>query len=279
VIIDFHTHLFQKDVRGNREKYFDGEPGFKLLYEPANANLVGATDLVKVMDDQGVDKSVVFGFPWIHMETAKQNNDYILEAVSRFPGRLIGFCCVDAFHEGATREVERCIEAGITGVGELAFYGSGIDEEALKRLSPIMDLCLEKKRVVLIHTNEPVGHMYPGKSPITLEQIFNLACRFPDNKMVLAHWGGGIFFYNLMKREVAESLKNVYFDTAASPFLYHPRMYSMARDLAGLDKILFGTDFPLLQPKRYFKEMQESGLSESEIKAVCGENAKKLLGL
>jgi hypothetical protein len=142
-----------------------------------------------------------------------------------------------------------------------------------------MDLCREKNRVILIHTNEPVGHLYPGKSPTTLGQIFKLACRFPDNKMVLAHWGGGIFFYALMKREVKDALKNVYFDTAASPFLYHPRIYPLARDLAGLDKILFGTDFPLLLPKRYFKEMRESGLTEPEIQAVCGENARKLLGL
>jgi hypothetical protein len=266
-------------VRENREKYFEGEPGFKLLYEPANSKLVGASDLVRAMDDQGVDQSVVFGFPWIRMETARQNNDYILEAVSRYPDRLIGFCCVDAFQVEAAREVERCLEAGITGVGELAFYGSGIDEKALDRLSPIMDLCREKNRVVLIHTNEPVGHIYPGKSPVTLGQIFNLACRFPDNKMVLAHWGGGIFFYTLMKREVKEALKNVYFDTAASPFLYHSKIYPLARDLAGLDKILFGTDYPLLQPKRYFKEIRESGLNENEIKAVCGENARKLLGL
>ena len=82
-----------------------------------------------------------------------------------------------------------------------------------------------------------------------------------------------------MKREVKGSLKNVYYDTAASPFLYDPDIYRHARDFAGLEKILFGTDYPLIQPKRYFKEIQSSGLTDSEIKAVCGENARDLLGL
>ena len=279
MVIDFHTHLFQKSVRENRESYFDGEPGFRLLYEPKNAKLVGAETLIAAMDEQGVDKSVVFGFPWQNSETAKENNDYILDSISRFPDRLIGFCCVDVMGKGAVQEVERCLENGMTGVGELAFYGSGIDAAALDRLDPIMQVCRTSGRVILIHTNEPVGHMYPGKSPITLGQIFKLVSRFPDNRIVLAHWGGGIFFYNLMKREVKETLKNVYFDTAASPFLYDPGIYTQAIALAGMDKILFGTDYPLLSPNRYFKEMKSAGLTDMEFGALCGENAKKLLGL
>ena len=279
MIIDFHTHIFQPDVCNNRQHYFDAEPEFKLLYEPENSKLVGPASTVAVMDEQGVDKSVVFGFPWRTFDTMKTNNDCVLEAVSTYPDRLIGFCCVNAADENAPKEVERCLDNGMSGVGELGFYGSGIDEAALDKLDPIMALCREKNCVIMVHTNEPVGHMYPGKTPITLGQIFKMVTRFPHNKIVLAHWGGGIFFYTAMKREVKESLKNVYFDTAASPYLYVPDIYRYARDFAGLEKILFGTDYPLLQPKRYFKEMEASGLTDSEIKAVCGGNAKELLGL
>ena len=124
--------------------------------------LVGAESTVAVMDEQGVDKSVVFGFPWRTFDTVKQNNDYIIEAISRYPDQLIGFCCVNAFHAKAANEVERCLDNGMQGVGELGFYGSGIDDAALDMLAPIMALCLEKNRPILIHTNEPVGHMYPG---------------------------------------------------------------------------------------------------------------------
>jgi predicted TIM-barrel fold metal-dependent hydrolase len=103
--------------------------------------------------------------------------------------------------------------------------------------------------------------------------------RFPLNKIVLAHWGGGIFFFKLLKKEVKEKLKNVYFDTAASPFLYDPEVYQIALKLAGPDKILFGSDYPLLPPARYFDEINKAELTDDEIKKICGLNAAKLLDL
>jgi len=89
--------------------------------------------------------------------------------------------------------------------------------------------------------------------------------------------GGGLFFFNMLKKEVKESLKNVYFDTAASPFLYEAPIYQTAKNLAGIGKILFGSDFPLLKPSRYFKELEENQLSVNDKKKICGLNAKKLL--
>ncbi len=277
MIIDFHTHIVFPEVRKSRENFFNHEPEFKLLYESPKARLAGAKDIVATMDDQGVDRSVVFGFPWKNPAAIKKNNDYVLEAVHRFPDRLIGFCCVDPSHERAADEVKRCLGAGCAGVGELAFYGKGIDERALTLLDPIMAVCKEKKCAALIHTNEPVGHLYPGKAPMTLSQIYALIRRFPENKIVLAHWGGGIFLYNLMKKEVKESFQNVWFDTAASPFLYDIKVYLAAKQIIGLEKVLFGTDYPLLLPDRYFKDMKAAGLSDEEIGLVCGKNAEKLL--
>lgn len=277
MIIDFHTHVIQPAVRQHREKYFSGEPGFKLLYESPNAKLAGATDMITVMDEEGVDRSVIFGFPWKNPDLIRQNNDYVIDAVRRFPDRLIGFSCVDPALAGAADEVRRCLDSGCSGVGELAFYDKGIDEAALDMLAPVMAACREKDCVALIHTNEPVGHIYPGKAPMTLGQIYAMVKRFADNKIVLAHWGGGIFFYSLLKKELKESLKNVWFDTAASPFLYDAKVYQVAKDFVGLEKILFGTDYPLLKPGRYFKEMRTAGLSDEEIAAVCGGNARALL--
>ena len=121
--------------------------------------------------------------------------------------------------------------------------------------------------------------MYPGKSENTLAQIYDIVRRFPDNKIVLAHWGGGVFFYALLKKEVRDALKNVWLDTAASPFLYDPAIYRHAVTILGVEKILFGTDFPLIKPSRYFKEFEEAGLTPEEKTAICGNNAKALLAL
>lgn len=279
MIIDFHTHIFPKAIRENRETFFPSEPAFKLLYDSPKSKLVGAKELVAAMDEQGVDRSVVFGFPWKNAATFKMQNDYVMDVVARYPDRLVGLGCFDPFNKEAVLEAGRCLEGGLSGIGEIAFYESGIDDGTLDKLAPIMEICLDKDLVFLMHANEPVGHLYPGKAPNTLKQLYDFINRYPENKIVLAHWGGGIFFYNLLKKEVKEGLKNVYFDTAASPFLYDPAIYKYALEIAGTDKILFGSDFPLLRPARYFKEFENAGLTTAQTNAISGGNAAELLNL
>lgn len=279
MIIDIHTHLYPKAIRENRQAYFAGEPAFQLLYQSPKAKMAGQQDLLAVMDSQGVDRAVIFGFPWRNLETAKRNNDAVAEAVARHPDRFSGFCCLDPCQPGAPEEVIRCLDNGLCGVGELAFYEGGIGEAALAALDPIMVLARQRRFPVLIHTNEPVGHVYPGKSPNTLAQIYALVRRYPDNTIILAHWGGGLFFYALLKKEVSEALANVYLDTAASPYLYRSAVYRHAVEMIGPERILFGSDFPLLAPRRYFTEMAESGLSADQIGLISGANAARVLGL
>ena len=279
MIIDFHTHIFPQDVREAREKYFDREPDFSHIYSAPGSKLSSMEELIENMDEQGVDKSVVFGFPWRTVEHFKRNNDYVTEAVERYSDRLIGFCTFSLPVKGAEKEIERCLNSGLSGVGELAFYSSAIGEDTVHFLRPIAEVALSHDVPLLLHANEPVGHSYPGKSPSTMGGIYALVQHFPKNKIVLAHWGGGILFYYLMKKEVKEVLDNTWFDTAASPYLYDSKIYSIATEIVGPNKILFGSDYPLLNPSRYFNEMKEAGLTQDTIKKICGENAASMLKL
>lgn len=280
MIIDAHTHIFPEKIRKNREKYFADEPAFKKLYQSPKSRLIGAREMLASMDDSQVDKAVVFGFPWKDSLLFKQHNDYISEVVNRFSQRFIGLGCFDPFGNGVAEEARRCLQkGGLSGIGELAFYQTGIENSALPRLEPVMEICRGLDLPVMIHTNEPIGHSYPGKTPNTLAQIYQLIQNFPQNKIVLAHWGGGLFFFSLLKKEVKESLKNVYFDTAASPYLYDADVYRLAIQRVGVEKILFGSDFPLLPPARYFDEMKIAGLSEEEMEQICGGNAARIFKL
>ena len=279
MIIDFHTHIFPANIRQRREDYFSAEPEFELLYRSPKSRLIGADDLVAAMDKEGVDKSVVFGFPWQTAETFQQNNDYVLESVMRHPDRLIGFGCMNPLSPSAADEALRCIDSGMAGIGELAFYHTGLNDQALDSLAPIMQICRQKNLPVMMHVNEPLGHAYPGKCPNSLGQIYALAKRFDRNKLVLAHWGGGIFLYMLLKKEVKDVLANVYYDTAASPFVYDLDIFPIAVRLAGIEKILFGSDLPLISPSTYFAELSNAGLNDQQIQAIQGLNAKRLLGL
>jgi len=279
MIIDFHTHIFPPEIANQRESYFSTEPDFKLLYDSRKAKIATAEDIISAMDENGVHQSVVFGFPWKNFETTKTHNDYILGAVTKYPKRLKGFCCVDPEGDRSASEVIRCLDAGLSGVGEIAFYCNGFDQSAQDQLAPIMDVCRERNVPVLLHTNEPIGHNYHGKSPMTMAQILAIIKQHTSNKIVLAHWGGGIFFFNLLKKQVKETLKNVYLDTAASPFLYDPLIYQIALQIIGPEKILFGSDYPLIDPRRYFMELNAVGIANADRDKICGGTAANLLTL
>lgn len=277
MIIDTHVHIFPDSVKQDRSVFFENEPEFKLLYDSPGSAINTVDEVLISMDKHGVDISVVCGFPWRNPEYAQKNNDVIIESVRAYPARIRGLACFDVTWEGAADETQRCLDAGLSGAGELAFYLTGIDQSALSALAPVMAVLKENgNRPCMIHTNEPVGHSYPGKTPITIEQIYGLAKAFPENRIILAHWGGGIFFYNIMKKEAKSVLKNIWYDTAASPFLYDPVIYDLAAGAGVIDKVLLGTDYPLLSPERYYKELDRTRLSEAQKKRVMGENARQL---
>ena len=71
--------------------------------------------------------------------------------------------------------------------------------------------------------------------------------------------------------------ENVFFDTAASPYLYDADIYQIADQIIGVDKILFGSDYPLLPPARYFSEMKLAGLTKIQLEKISGNNAEQLL--
>jgi uncharacterized protein len=129
----------------------------------------------------------------------------------------------------------------------------------------------------LTHSSEPIGHSYSGKGNITPEALFPLISGFPELKLVCAHWGGGLPFYALMP-EVKISLNNVYFDTAASPFIYSSQIYHQVTQLVGPEKILFGSDYPLIAPKRLLTEIDSLNLAETIKTQILSKNAGVLLG-
>lgn len=276
MIVDFHTHLFSPQVKKNRDEYIEADPCFALLYSDPKAKLVTAEELIASMDEAGVDVSVILNIGWTRHEMCVESNDYILEVVARYPKRLVGFCAVKLESPQAAREIERCAKSGIKGVGELRPDVQLLDPGNKQIMEPVFKVMREHNLILLTHASEPVGHHYPGKGTITPDILYSFITSFPDLPLVCAHWGGGFPFYALMP-EVKEAMDNVFFDTAASPFLYSHKIYSQVIQLVGADKILFGSDYPLLGQSRIIEEIKSLELEE-EVKAkILGGNAQRLL--
>ncbi|MDR0442627.1 MAG: amidohydrolase family protein [Treponema sp.] len=283
--IDFHVHITPPDISADWRRYAEKEPYFSLLSENKHNKFAAAEDVVATLGHvadgkAGVvfDKAVVFGFGFRDMGLCRYVNDYVIEKVKEYPEKLIGFISVAPSGNDAAREIERCCNAGLKGVGELFPQGQGIDLENEKSTAAITGICSELSLPVLTHANEPVGHYYPGKTDVTLRQLETFITNNPRLKIVLAHWGGGLLFYETMP-EVKEKFRNVYYDTAATPFLYDARIYRAAKALGLCEKILFGSDFPLLPQSRYLDALNESDLSAEEKQLILGGNAQKLLKL
>jgi predicted TIM-barrel fold metal-dependent hydrolase len=279
MIIDFHTHIFSPRIDEYRSEYIDRDPCFAALYSDKKAKLATAEELIESMDRDGVDISVVVNIGWRSHELCVETNDYILESVSRYPDRLVGFCAIQPNSTDETlKEIERCVRGGVRGIGELRPDTQQIDLNDEKIITPFAEALVEHGLILLVHASEPAGHVYPGKGTVTPEILYPFIAAYPDITVVCAHWGGGLPFYELMP-EVGKTLKNTYYDTAASPFLYSSRIYSQVSRLVGADKILFGSDYPLLSQERLVKEIRASDLSEDEKGLVLSGNARNLMNI
>ena len=277
MIIDFHTHIFPPSLHEHRRRYLERDATFGELFANPKARMATAEDLIRAMDEDGVDTSVVMGIGWTDLGLAREANDYIIESVERFPDQLVGFASVNpAWGDGAAREADRCARAGLRGIGELHPNSQSFNLGDERTMAPLVEVAREHKLILTTHSSEPVGHSYPGKGRSGPEALWRVIRSFPDVTVVCAHWGGGLPFYALMP-EVGEDLRqNVYFDTAASPLLYNAQVFSAVAGLVGADRILLGSDFPLVRASRVLRHLEQSGLSDAQKDAIRAGNARRL---
>jgi predicted TIM-barrel fold metal-dependent hydrolase len=295
VIIDAHTHIFPPAVRDRRAQLLASEPAFAAIYADPRAAMATADELLASMDAAGVDRSVIANFAWHAPSLIDETNAYILDAAAKAGGRLIPFVSVDLTgaggHGGAQVEeapapragdprtaIRALAAAGARGIGELRPDDLGYDladsDEAdlLAWAASAYDLTL------LFHASEPVGHQYAGKRGLRLEALCAFAAAATGVNIIAAHWGGGLPFYALMP-EVRSALETTWFDTAAEHLLYDAAIYRRCVELVGPQRILWGSDFPLVSQTQALNRTRSAGLSDDELAAITGGNAAELLGV
>ena len=278
-VIDVHVHLTPPEIMADRGRFLAGEGPWTDLYANPGARMVSTGELLALMDEEGVTTALVGGFPWSDEDKAKRHNEWLLEEAARLPGRLKPMAAFDVLAPWAFRHAEAMLAAGHFGLGELALYDRGFGPGELEILEALGGLARARGRALLVHVNEPIGPPYPGKAPLEISQIYELARRLAGVKLVLAHFGGGLPFLAAQKKEIRETLAQVCFDTAAMPYLYDPAALPMALKVLGPEHFLLGTDFPLLKPSRYRRYFEAAGLSPEETGLILGGSAARFLGL
>lgn len=277
MIIDFHTHIFPPAVRERREDYLRRDAAFAEMYANPKAKVATADDLLRSMASGGIDVSVALGFAWRDHELCVQHNDYLLAAAAASEGRILPFCTVNPALGEWEEEAVRCARAGARGLGELRADSQGWDlngdaGEALAATAQRLGLML------LFHVSEPVGRSYPGKDGGNLTSFYEFATGHPGLAIIGAHLAGGLPFFAPMA-EVRAAFAHVYVDTAAQRLLYDHGAYDQIIRLVGAERILLGSDYPLVSQARQIEELRAGVFRTDDLRLMLGQNAERLLEL
>lgn len=231
--------------------------------------------LLYSMNEAGVRRAVLLGWYWEHHRTCVEHNAFYAACLDAYPTRFAAFATVHpAAGEAALDEVRRAKDRGFRGLGELSPHAQNVPlHDPIWRR--ILTLAGELGLPVNLHVTDPASKPYPARVETPLLDFVALARDFPGTNFILAHWGGGLAWAN----EIA-GLRNVWFDTAASPLLYAAEVWKKGP----VGRVLFGSDYPLaLYPKSggvpgiapLVQEARTAGADAS----IFRTNAATLLGI
>jgi predicted TIM-barrel fold metal-dependent hydrolase len=277
-IVDAHTHIFPPDVVARRQLYHARDAWFSLLYEDPKLLLASSDDLIASMDAAGISRSITCGFPWADPGLCREHSAWLAEACRAWPDRLAFLAIVVPHAHDAVRDAERAFDLGAVGIGELNADAQGFDLREPSSISDLMQLCREHGKPLMLHATEPIGHLYPGKGSATPERLHAFLTAYPDQPVVLAHWGGGLPFYELMP-EVRAVTRNTTYDSAATSYLYSSAVFHTVVALAGPERVLFASDYPILRQDRLVQRVERALPDVDVLERVYAANADRVYRL
>lgn len=248
MIIDFHGHVGSFDSIGGRQH---------------------AGRMLRAMDMAGVDMACVFNIG--HGNAAKANQ-LTADFVAAHPDRFIGFLFVTPHYpEEMEAEMVRGVdELGLKGIKIYPPYFTCTVEDAI--WDPIFSFAHKRKMPIISHTDgtDPIVNPNHGEP----QMFVPWAEKYPDANIVLAHAGN---FHTGRQSciQAAHSCRNIYIEICTSWRHFHS-----VEDLvegAGEDRVLFGSDIPLLDPRIHTGRVLTANISAAAKRKLLGENAARLL--
>lgn len=271
MIIDTHAQLFTRDfIESVKKGEISGldAMGYQWFFKKE------PVDTISDMDDAGVDISVVVAVDAETTAGYKIPNDLLAKEVEKYRGRLIGFAGVDPHKKGAPKELERAItDLKLKGVKFICHLHELEPND--KRYYPIYEVAVHFDIPVLHHTGT---HYHFGKRLKYAKPLFidDVAVDFPSLKLIIAHFGWPWYEEAIA---VAMRHQNVFINVAGWSPKYYPPIFVNYANGPLRNKILFGSDHPLLSRKRILSELDGVGLKGEVKRALLTNNPKALLGL
>jgi predicted TIM-barrel fold metal-dependent hydrolase len=209
-------------------------------------------------------------------------NEEVAEAALKNPDIMIAFASIDP-HKGrmGVREALNLIkDYNVKGFKfhptVQGFYPN--DKMAYR----LYELIAEHKLPMLFHSGHSgFGSGVPGGGGLRLEysnpiHLDDVAIDFPDIPIIIAHpsWP-----WQDEALSVAMHKPNIYIDLSGWSPKYFPKQLVQYSNSLLKDRILFGTDFPLITPDRWLSDFEDAGFKEEVKPLILKENAIRMLGL
>ena len=246
--IDAHTHLGECD-----RNYFGvaGNWDFTSLFT--------GDDLVAFLDEGEVDGALCFPLGTKYSDAGLP---LVIEAVQKHPERIRGFYWGNPHRSEAPDELEKCVrEYGLSGLKLHPTSDSWMAGNPLA--DPLMARARDLGVPVTIHSHQP------GSQPALIGE---LASRFPEVTVIMAHMG----MHNYRDAMyVAAKEPNIVLETSVQPWAHR-----MARDVVdriGVERLVWGSDAPLHNPRVEMTKIEVSALTDEEKAHVLCGNIMRIL--
>lgn len=276
--VDAHVHLFPPEFVSRRDDFIARDTWFGEAFASPRAKMIGEDELLASMDRAGIALSIAVGWPWKDQGLCREHNAYLADVANRHPDKVAWLGIANPSLYDAPGEIERCVDAGASGIGEVNADAQAFDWAEPADVAYAFETLRSLDVPVMIHTSEPIGHAYPGKGTATPARLVKALEAFPDVRFVMAHWGGGLPFYELMP-EIRGIARNVVYDSAASTYLYDFSIFPLMERLVGPDRILFASDYPVLAQGKFLNRVIASGVSETSLPGILAGNAERVYGV
>lgn len=254
---DFHMHIHSPPKDYEDDLQFNGE---RALFAADSVELSRALILSNSYSRN------------VSEEYAHQENDFVISEAAKHPKKLAGACAVNPLKEWAVREIKRCADRGVK-VLKLHFMASGMDlrkEDDYATAKNAIKNAQDNKLSIIVHAHYPRASR-PGE----IEKLKALIEEFPDTRFVIGHLFGREF-------ELLKTLKhpNFFVEISVVPVWMKTdeqrlELANVMRDV-GMEKFIFGSDWPVIHPAETMKAFLQLPLSKSERGMVVFTNAEKL---
>lgn len=264
-------------IRPNRDAFYGGKIGVK----SETLRGVSHEEMLRRMDAAGIERSFLIAAkvgPLLHKSSYHVPYELVAEAVNRYPGRFYGLAGLDPT-EGmdGVRQLEKAVrEDGFIGAHFYPHWFELAPDHA--RWYPFYAKCVELDIPVQLQVGQsmlydPSHRLRSVGRPITLDSV---ACDFPELKLIGIHVG--IPWTDEM---IAMAWKhpNVYIGTDAHSPKYWPDSFVKFINSYGQDKVIFGTDFPILDFERTRAEIDALNLRPVAKRKLMRDNVLRIYGL